>query len=272
MKINRRNFLESVVSTAALSALGFAVQAAESQKAPQKAQSRKLGLIFPPAGRGVPEEGLAMYGDKIEYLIENLGLETMTPAGYEAVLERIGPCAERLAARGAEAVMLTGTSLTFFKGEAYNQELTRLIREASGLPVTTMSTAVIDGLKAVGATRIAAPTAYNTDVNDRLRSFLMEHGFEVLTVQGLGVEAVADINLVTQPDLLEFCVKVTQSAPEADAVLVSCGGLRTLEILAPLESRTARPAVTSMPHGLYYGAKLLGMDASVEGYGRLIAL
>ena len=213
-----------------------------------------------------------MYGERIEYLIENLGLATMTPAGYEAVLDRIGPAAERLAERGAEAVILTGTSLTFFKGEAYNQELTRLVRAATGLPVTTMSTAVIEGLKAVGATRIAAPTAYNDEVNDRLRSFLMEHGFEVLAVQGLGVEAVEDINLVQQPELLEFCVKVAQSAPEADAVLVSCGGLRTLEILAPLEARTGLPAVTSMPHGLYAAAKLLGMDARVANSGRLLAL
>src|SRR5687768_11278249 len=177
MKLRRRTILESIGSAALLGTLGFPVAATE--------QSRKLGLIFPPAGRGVPEEGLAMYGDRIEYLIENLGLETMTPEGYEAVLDRIGPCAERLAARGAEAVMLTGTSLTFFKGEAYNQELTRLVVEATGLPVMTMSTAVIEGLKAVGATRIAAPTAYNDEVNDRLRAFLVEHGFEVLTVQGL---------------------------------------------------------------------------------------
>jgi len=265
--IKRRQLLASFASAGVLNALAFSARAAEPEQGP----ARKLGLIFPPAGRGVPEEGLAMYGANIEYLIENLGLETMTPEGYEAVLDRIGPSAERLASRGAEAVVVAGTSLTFFKGEAYNQEVTWLARAATGLPATTMSTAVIDGLKAVGATRIVAPTAYNEEVNDRLRAFLVEHGFEVLGVQGLGVEAVEDINRVTQPDLLEFCVRVAQSAPEADAILVSCGGLRTLEILAPLESRMSRPAVTSMPHALYYGAKLLGMDARVNGYGRLIA-
>ena len=262
MKFSRRVLVESLGSAAVLSALGVSVQAAEP--------ARKLGLIFPPAGRGVPEEGLALYGDRIEYLIENLGLETMTPEGYDAVLSRIAPAAEKLAARGAEAVVIAGTSLTFYQGEAYNQEVTRLVREATGLPVTTMSTAVIEGLKSVGATRVVAPTAYNEEVNARLRAFLTEHGFEVMAVQGLGVEAVGDINLVKQPELLEFCVKVAQSAPEADAVLVSCGGLRTLEILAPLESRTNLPAASSMPHALYYGAKLLGMDAQVAGYGRLI--
>ncbi len=263
MKLDRRQLLQGISGAALCAPFGLA-RGAEP--------ARKLGLIFPPAGRGVPEEGLAMYGDRIEYLIENLGLATMTPEGYDAVLERIGPCAERLAAQGAEAILITGTSLTFYKGEAYNQDVTQLVRAATGLPAMTMSTAVIDGLKAVGATRVAAPTAYNEEVNGRLRSFLVEHGFEVVKVQGLGIEAVEDINRVTQPQLLEFCADVAQSSPEADAILVSCGGLRTLEIVAPLEQRSGRPAVTSMPHTLYYGAKLLGMDASVDGYGRLIAM
>lgn len=261
MKLNRRLLLQG---------LGISAVGAQLPFAHGAEPARKLGLIFPPAGRGVPEEGLAMYGARIDYVIENLGLATMTPEGYDAVLDRIGPCAERLAANGAEAIVLTGTSLTFYRGEAYNQEVTRIVREASGLPTTTMSTAVIDGLKAVGATRVVAPTAYNDEVNARLRAFLAEHGFEVVKIQGLGIEAVEDINQVTQPQLLEFCAEVASSAMNADAVLVSCGGLRTLEILAPLEARSGRPSVTSMPHALYYGAKLLGMDARVPGYGRLL--
>ena len=232
----------------------------------------KLGMIFPPIGRGVPEEGVAMYGERVEYLAEGLGLETMTPEGYEAVIDRIGPAAQRLVARGADAVVLMGTSLSFFKGEAYNQRLTDSLREATNgkLPVATMSTAVIKGLKTMGATRVAAPTAYNDEVNSRLRSFLMEHGFEVVALRGLGVEAVEDINLVTQPMLLDFCEEVVKSAPQADAILVSCGGLRTLEILAPLEQRTGLPAVSSTPHALYAATALVGRDPYVDGYGRLI--
>lgn len=262
MQTKRRSVVQAL-GAAMLGSIAPSLRAAETP--------RKLGLIIPPAGRGTPEEGIAMYGERIEYLIEGLGLQTMTPEGYEAVLDRIGPAAEKLVARGAEVVIVAGTSLTFYKGEAYNQQVTQLVRSATGLPVTTMSTAVIDGLKAMGATRVVAPTAYNDEVNGRLRSFLLEHGFEVLAVQGLGVEAVEDINLVQQPQLLKFCVDVTKTAPDADAILVSCGGLRTLEILAPLELQTGLPAVSSMPHTLFAGAKLLGMDARVAGSGRLMA-
>jgi arylmalonate decarboxylase len=235
------------------------------------ASPRKLGLIFPPAGRGAPEEGLAMYGDRIEYLVETLGLETMTPDGYDAVIARIGPAAKKLAERGAEAIVLMGTSLSFYKGEGFNQTLARTLREASGLPCTTMSTALIDGLKSVGARKLAVATAYNDTVNERLRAFLKEHAFTVLAVKGLGVEAVGDIFSVTQPQLIEFGASVASSAPQADGLVVSCGGLRTLEILAPLERRTGIPAVSSTPHALFAGARLLGLDGKVAGYGALLS-
>ena len=262
MENTRRELLKWAAASA--STMGFA-------KFIRAAEPGKLGLIFPPTGRGVPEEGLAMYPGQVEFLVETLGLETMTPDGYDAVVDRIGPTAGRLVERGAEAVVLMGTSLSFYRGEAFNQQLTREMREATGLPVITMSTAIIEGLKAVGGRRVAAATAYNDEVNSRLQRFLIEHGFEVLAVQGLGIEAVEDIFSVTQPQLIDFGVEVVASAPGADSILVSCGGLRTLEILEPLESRAKVPAVSSTPHALYAGAKLLGLSGQVEGYGKLLS-
>lgn len=126
-------------------------------------------------------------------------------------------------------------------------------------------------MKAVGAKKVAVATAYNDEVNGRLRSFLKEHAFDVLAVKGLGIEAVGDIFSVTQPQLIDFCAGVAASAPEANALLVSCGGLITLDILAPLEKRAGIPAVSSTPHALFAGAKLLGMDAKVPGHGILLS-
>ena len=74
-----------------------------------------------------------MYGDSVEFLVEGLGLATMTPEGYEAVIERIGPTAEKLRDRGADAIALMGTSLSFYKGQEFNERLTETIRRATGL-------------------------------------------------------------------------------------------------------------------------------------------
>jgi arylmalonate decarboxylase len=100
-----------------------------------------------------------MYGDDIEFLVETLGLESMTPDGYDAVIDRIGPGASRLKARGAEAIVLMGTSLSFYRGEEFNQRLTRTLEQSSGLPGVTMSSAIIEGLQIVGARNVAVATA-----------------------------------------------------------------------------------------------------------------
>jgi arylmalonate decarboxylase len=264
MNTNRRDFVAGCA--AAATAVGLGVHRANAaDKAPV------LGLIFPPADRGVPEEGTAMYGERLRFVVTGLGLEQMTPDGYDAVIGRIPRAAETLAAAGAEAIELTGTSLTFYKGEAFNQRLRQAVTDASGLPATTMSNGVIDGLKAVGASRVAVATAYNEEVNDRLRAFLIEHGLTPVVVTGLGIEAVADVDSVTQDDLIEFGARVHESAPDADSILVSCGGFRTLEIIAPLEARAGVPVISSMPHGLWAGARLVGLDGAAPGYGTLLS-
>ncbi len=263
MDFNRRDFL---ARCAAAAAAGLAVGKARSAD-----RVPVLGLIFPPLDRGVPEEGIAMYGETLRYVVTGLGVERMTPEGFEAVIARIPAAAEKLAAAGADAIELTGTSLTFFRGEAFNQQLREAVTKASGLRATTMSNGVIDGLKAVGASKVAVATAYADEVNGRLRAFLVEHGLTPLVVTGLGLEAIADVDSVTQDDLIEFGVRVRASVPEADSLLVSCGGFRTLELIAPLEARTGVPVISSMPHGLWAGARLVGLSGAAPGYGTLLS-
>ena len=60
---------------------------------------------------------------------------------------------------------------------------------------------------------MAVATAYNDEVNERLRAFLIEHGLEPVVVTGLGIEAIADVDQVTQKDLIDFGARVRESAP-----------------------------------------------------------
>jgi arylmalonate decarboxylase len=257
MLVSRRQFVGAGVATVAGAGMAFGADP-------------KLGLIFP-VDRPVPPEGLAMYPKGVEFITANLNLKTMTPEGYDAVLDDIPVAARKLKAAGAQAIALLGTSLTFYKGEAFNQSLTKKVKDVTGLPTTTMSTGVIEGLRALKTKRLAVATAYADEVNARLRAYLGEMGFEVLAIKGLGIEAVAGVDDVKQDELLKFCIDVFKMAPKADGMLVSCGGLRTLEILAPLEAATKVPAVSSTPHALRAGVRLVGLSGRAPGYGRLLS-
>jgi len=255
--ITRRELLAASLAGAAVTAHG-------ADAAPL------LGLISP-VDATVPPEAAAMYPTGIRFETASVGLKTMTPEGYDAVLDRIAPVARDMAGRGALGIALMGTSLSFYKGAAFNRELTRRIATASGLPAVTMSTAVVEGLRNVGGRRLAVATAYADEVNQRLQVFLHEEGFEVRVIRGLGIEKVEDIRNVTPDGLLRFCADVAAATPGADALLVSCGGLRTLELLAPLEKQCGLPVVSSLPHALRAGVRLLGLPGRVPGHGRLLS-
>jgi arylmalonate decarboxylase len=256
---SRRNVLKLALAGAAVTTAGAA------------AADPMLGLLMP-VDPAVPPEAAAMYPAGVRFQAASVALKRMTPQGYDEVLERIAPAAKELGRQGAQAIVLMGTSLSFYKGAAFNRELTQRVSTASGRPAVTMSTAVVEGLKSVGGKRLAVATAYDEEVNHRLRTFLQEEGFDVLAIRGLGVEDVADIHNVTREGLLKFSVEVFESAHQPDALLVSCGGLRTLDLLDPLERRCKVPVVSSLPHALRAGVRLLGQSGRVPGHGRLLSL
>lgn len=258
---SRRQFLKIASAGAAFAAL----------EVPAEAADPVLGMIFPPANTPVPPEAHLMYPSGVRFLATGVGLERMTPEGYDKVVDRIVPAAQQLASQGANAICVMGTSLTFYKGAAFNQQLKESITKATGLPSTTMSTAIIDGLRAVGGHRLAVATAYNEEVSSRLQNFLQESGFDVLAIKGMGIERFQDRAPVTQDELLEFSAGVWKTAPQADAILISCGALKTLEILAPLEQRCKVPVVSSLPHALWAGVRLLGLSGRAPGYGTLLS-
>jgi arylmalonate decarboxylase len=61
------------------------------------------------------------------------------------------------------------------------------------------------------------------------------------------------------------------TAPKADALLVSCGGLKTIDLLVPLEAKCKVPVVSSTPHALMNAVRLTGVSPRAMGYGSVLA-
>src|SRR4029077_3313466 len=170
------------------------------------AASPVLGMIFPPADYPVPPEATLLYPSGVTFLAEGLAFSGMTIESYDEAVPRIVPAALKLKERGATAISIMGTSLTFYKGAAFNQELIDQVRKATGLPTTSMSSGIVDGLKVAGAKRVAVATAYTDIVNATLERFLQESGFDVLTIKGLNL--IRATNAVTQEQLFDFSASV----------------------------------------------------------------
>jgi arylmalonate decarboxylase len=228
-----------------------------------------IGLIVPTASGEVPADGPKLYPSGVRFVAAGLGLQRLTPEGYDSVIDRVGDLARDLAGQGAAAVALMGTSLSFYKGFEFNEQLKDTIREATGLPATTMSTGVIEGLRALGVRHVAVATAYIDEVNHRLRQVLVDSGFQVGAVQWLGIDAVGEAKNVSEADLVALGQRALAASPGADGILISCGGLRTLGVTVPLEAASGVPVVSSTPAAFWSAVRLVGHPGAAPGYGRL---
>ncbi len=260
---SRRDFLKLGGIAAANAALGTRIVSA--------AGSPTIGLIFPPLNYPIPPDAKRLYPNGVEFLSGGVGLPGgMTIEGYDEAVPRILPEAQRLAKAGASVVSVFGSSLTFYKGAKWHQELIDKVSKATGLPATTQSAGLLDGLKVVNARRVALATAYTDVVTGRLKVFLEEHGFEVTAARGLGFERIPQ-GAATEAILHKLGVDAYADSRKADAVVMSCGALRTLDVIVPLERDVSVPVVSSTPHGLMNAVRLAGVSPRAQGFGMVLA-
>jgi arylmalonate decarboxylase len=262
MTISRRDFLKTAGAAGIYGMRGFAFGAADEPA---------LGLIFPPLNYPIPPDAKRLYPSGVRFLGNGVGLPGgMTLESYEEAIPRAVPAAEALAKQGAKAISVFGSSLTFYKGAKFNEELTKQVTKATGVPATTQSNGLVDGLKVANAKRVAVATAYTDTVTERLKVFLEEHGFQVTFATGLGYERIPE-GAATDKILFKLGTETYSNSKNADALVISCGALRTLDLIVPLEKEIKVPVVSSTPHGLMNGVRLLGVSPRAHGFGMVLS-
>jgi len=58
--------------------------------------------------------------------------------------------------------------------------------------------------------------------------------------------------------------------PDAEAIVISCGGIRSLEIIDELERQIKKPVITSNQAMFWDTMRLAGINDKIDGYGMLL--
>jgi maleate isomerase len=143
----------------------------------------------------------------------------------------------------------------------------RLTEGSDARQVTTLVGGVVRGLRALQARRLSVLTPYVAGINDLELDYLRQQGFAIDTLIGLEIESDQDIARVRPEFLLDFAERIVH--PSSDAVFISCGALRSVDIIDDLEARIGRPVVTSNQAMMWDCLRTAGIDDHLNGFGRL---
>lgn len=167
---------------------------------------------------------------------------------------------------GLDVVCFACTSGTVAVGE--KRSLTELARGAPGAKGTTLAGSVRKALTAVGARRIVVGTPYLDELNVNVARFFRGAGFEVADIQGLNLEYDTEMIRVAPDYLVEFAAEIDR--PDIDAMVISCGALRTIEVVDEIERRLGKPVLCSNQAMLWDCLRLAGVDDRIAGLGSLL--
>lgn len=194
--------------------------------------------------------------------------DSITVKSLSAQADDLARAASTLLPDGSlDVVCYACTSGSLVIGEP--RVFSELAKGAPGAITTSLISGVIRALKVLGVKRIAVATPYLDEINQMEANYLTAAGFDVANIQGLNLEKDSDMIRVRPDFIAEYAAKL--DAPDIDAIFISCGALRSLQIVGELENKLGKPVVCSNQAMLWDCLRLAGINDQFTGYGRLLS-
>ncbi|MFT5221185.1 MAG: maleate isomerase [Planctomycetota bacterium] len=193
---------------------------------------------------------------------------SITNASLAAQADLLADCASTLLPDGSlDVVCYACTSGSLVIGE--DKVFKELNRGAPKAKATSLITGVIRALRAVGAKRLVVATPYLDEINRQEVDYLEAAGFEVLVLCGLNLEKDSDMVRVSPAYISEFALSLDRT--DADAIFISCGALRTLDVIGEIQAKAGKPAICSNQAMIWDCLRLAGINDQFDGYGSLLS-
>ena len=160
-------------------------------------------------------------------------------------------------------------------GLGYHRNSEQRLRQATAdndanAPVITSAGALIEGLKVMGAKRIAIVAPYMKPLTELVVNYIREEGFDVVDWRALEI-----------PDNLEVARHDPANLPGIVAgmnlegvdviVLSGCVQMQSLPVVAKVEAQTGKPVLTAAIATTYAMLKALDLEPIVPGAGALLS-
>ena len=173
-----------------------------------------------------------------------------------SVQKELNLCARSLNAMGCDIAAQVGSPFAWAcaTSEIEARSRNRSMAQAADIPCLMTGLAIVDGLRALGANKVAANcTYYEKNWRDGFSVFLNLCGFDVKHASTLSDQGLTDSSAkmedygwsMTSELTRESILSVAKSSPDAEAIVVTGAGTRTLEVLCELEAYIKRPIITA---------------------------
>lgn len=229
----------------------------------------RIGFINPTAVYDViAKEFERLLPSDFLILVRSLTIRNLLPHEFEKAWTLYREAALVLVDCEADVIVAGGSPVITRQGPDGDRRLIAELREATGIPVTTLLTAELEAVQAFKAGKIILVSPFTDEINRQRAKFFAAHGIEVLAHEGLGITHNVEITKVSAEVPYAMAKRLLDKHAEAEAAVLTCPRWPVVEILEALEQATGRPAITPVQAMLWKSFDLMGVRVQVPGYAR----
>lgn len=146
----------------------------------------------------------------------------------------------------------------------------RTVDNGGPAPVVTSAGALVDGLHAVGARKVAILAPYMKPLTQLVIEYIENEGIEV--VDSISLEIPDNLEVGRQDPSAPIEITKKLNTANVDAIVASaCVQMPSLPSVQPIEDRTGLPVISSSVATSYQMLKKLGLSTQVPGFGSLLS-
>lgn len=228
----------------------------------------RLGYLSPSVFE-IPSDWSEILPAGFTLVATGLNVEAHTPEQFDKAIDALESALSVFVAEEVDALLLAGITLGTRRGYAGEKEVISGLTKRLGIPITSALSSNADALKHLGAKKIVIATAYKDEINEKVRRYFEEAGFQVCGIRGLNVGRPVDQVKLPEDASYNVARTVFREHSDADAILIH-GRWRSLNHAERLEKEIGRPVVSSVAASLWWVLKALGMKLPIQGYGQLL--
>ena len=169
-----------------------------------------------------------------------------------------------------DIVLYGCTSATLTHCTDFDRNLAKSIKLGSGAMSLTAAGSIAEALQALDVQRIGFSSPYVASVNEQAVAFLKQNGVETVKCANVGFDlGCHGQGEMSTDQVYELALKADD--PNAEAIVLSCTDMRSVEVIERVEAATGKPVVTSNQAMVFCLCKRLSIPPYQGLPGRLFS-
>jgi len=231
---------------------------------------QRIGVLSPTVMETACHDFFKMAPDGVSICAITSNVEHWNKENFkQAVIDPLVTLSQYLASRYVDYIMHCGMPVVTTRGKGFEEEIVKIITDATGLPASTSIRSAIRALAHLHIKDVVVLSPYPRNLHQSALTFLQASGFQIAAEHTEDV-VFKRLQDVAPSSIAAVAKEVLGRAKKADGIYIPCNQWAAADAVPIIEAECGLPVVSGAHADHWEAFRVLGIHDPLPGNGRLM--